>query len=289
MPTQLHNTILLATDQQRSVLNAFDPGPLHSFAYTPYGHRPLENSLLSLLGFNGERPDPVTGCYFLGNGYRAFNPVLMRFVCPDSWSPFGEGGLNAYTYCVGDPVNRTDQNGHAGLFRMLMSLGKTLGLRHSSRMTRANDAFETAIKEFPSTQRLSSVASVGYSDARQISSRSSISSGSSKISSVSSNYESLPSSRKSFFTQPKEKLGPRAPLPMGVKSKTEWSYPKPDYSHQNIYEELQPRNAHNLVSRSIYNLNMQLFKEQQILDLLTSPQAREIKNISTIINNIRIG
>jgi hypothetical protein len=76
---------------------------------------------------------------------------------------------------------------------------------------------------------------------------------------------------------------------MGVKSKTEWSDPKPDYSNQNIYEELQPSNAHNLVSRSIYNLNMQLFKEQQILDLLTSPQAREIKNISTIINNIRIG
>jgi RHS repeat-associated protein len=68
--------------------------------------------LLSLLGFNGERPDPVTGCYLLGNGYRAFNPVLMRFNSPDSWSPFGRGGLNAYAYCVGDPVNRHDRNGH---------------------------------------------------------------------------------------------------------------------------------------------------------------------------------
>ncbi|WP_371857411.1 RHS repeat-associated core domain-containing protein [Pseudomonas sp. Irchel s3b2] len=85
-------TQLLATDQQRSVLIALDTARLHPFAYTPYGHRLPENGLLSLLGFNGERPDPVTGCYLLGNGYRAFNPVLMRFNSPDSWSPFGEGG-----------------------------------------------------------------------------------------------------------------------------------------------------------------------------------------------------
>lgn len=83
---------LLATDQQRSVLNALDATQPHPLAYTPYGHRPPENGLLSLLGFNGERPDPVTGHYLLGNGYRAFNPVLMRFNSPDSLSPFGEGG-----------------------------------------------------------------------------------------------------------------------------------------------------------------------------------------------------
>ena len=83
---------LLATDQQRSVLNALDATQPHPLAYTPYGHRPPENGLLSLLGFNGERSDPVTGHYLFGNGYRAFNPVLMRFNSPDSWSPFGEGG-----------------------------------------------------------------------------------------------------------------------------------------------------------------------------------------------------
>ena len=94
-------TQLLATDQQRSVLAILDATRPHHLAYTPYGHRIPENGLLSLLGFNGERPDPVTGHYLLGNGYRAFNPVLMRFNSPDSWSPFGEGGLNAYGYCVG--------------------------------------------------------------------------------------------------------------------------------------------------------------------------------------------
>jgi RHS repeat-associated protein len=104
---------LLTTDQQRSVLNALEATQPNPLAYTPYGHRPAKNSLLSLLGFNGERPDPVTGHYHLGNGYRQFNPVLMRFNSPDSWSPFEDGGLNAYAYCSGDPVNKVDPNGHA--------------------------------------------------------------------------------------------------------------------------------------------------------------------------------
>jgi RHS repeat-associated protein len=122
---EISTTTLLATDQQRSVLQALDTAQPHPLAYTAYGHRPQENGLLSLLGFNGERPDPVTGHYLLGNGYRGFNPVLMRFNSPDSWSPFGEGGLNAYTYCVGDPINRADPTGHVGnLFKGILNLLK---------------------------------------------------------------------------------------------------------------------------------------------------------------------
>lgn len=115
---------LLATDQQRSILALLDATRPHHLAYTPYGHRVVENGLLSLLAFNGERPDPVTGCYLLGNGYRAFNPVLMRFLCPDSWSPFGWGGLNAYGYCEGDPINRTDPNGHSPFSRFMRFITK---------------------------------------------------------------------------------------------------------------------------------------------------------------------
>ncbi|RMP70152.1 RHS repeat-associated core domain protein, partial [Pseudomonas syringae pv. atrofaciens] len=63
---------LLATDQQQSVIVAQGA----AFAYTPYGHRP--SGPASLPGFTGQRVDPVTGHYLLGNGYRAFNPVLMR-------------------------------------------------------------------------------------------------------------------------------------------------------------------------------------------------------------------
>ncbi|WP_123360205.1 RHS repeat-associated core domain-containing protein [Pseudomonas frederiksbergensis] len=108
---------LLATDQQRSVLHAVASSGQQPLAYTPYGHRPAAASygLLNLLGFNGERPDPVTGHYLLGNGYRAFNPVLMRFNSPDSLSPFGKGGLNTYAYCLGDPINLHDPNGNFSL------------------------------------------------------------------------------------------------------------------------------------------------------------------------------
>ena len=110
---------LLGTDLQQSVLHAVGADKHHSMAYNAYGHRPVENGLISLLGFNGERADPVTGHYLLGNGYRAFNPVLMRFNSPDSWSPFGRGGINSYGYCLGDPINRYDEGGHFSLFRML--------------------------------------------------------------------------------------------------------------------------------------------------------------------------
>lgn len=75
-----------------------------------------------LPGFNGELLDDITGHYLLGNGYRAYNPVLMRFNSPDSLSPFGEGGLNAYAYCAGDPVNRSDPSGHGFLEDLESSL-----------------------------------------------------------------------------------------------------------------------------------------------------------------------
>ncbi|CAI8935270.1 hypothetical protein EMIT0P43_50108 [Pseudomonas jessenii] len=130
MPLHSRKTILLATDHQRSVINALVENRRQHIAYTPYGHRPAENGLLSLLGFNGERPDPLTGHYHLGNGYRQFNPVLMRFNSPDSWSPFGEGGLNAYVYCLGDPVNATDRSGHTPY--PLKLLLKKLGLMSKS-------------------------------------------------------------------------------------------------------------------------------------------------------------
>nr|WP_180207153.1 RHS repeat-associated core domain-containing protein [Pseudomonas sp. SbOxS1]NYU07451.1 RHS repeat-associated core domain-containing protein [Pseudomonas sp. SbOxS1] len=107
---------LLFTDQQRSVLSALTSDKLKHTAYTPYGHSCDENILNRLLGFNGERTDPTTGNYLLGNGYRAFNPVLMRFNSPDVLSPFLEGGINAYAYCLGDPVNRSDRSGASSLF-----------------------------------------------------------------------------------------------------------------------------------------------------------------------------
>lgn len=63
------------------------------------------------LGYNGQPLDGLTQGYFLGNGKRLYSPVLMRFCSPDVYSPFDKGGLNAYAYCAGDPVNFNDTEG----------------------------------------------------------------------------------------------------------------------------------------------------------------------------------
>ncbi|WP_439869788.1 RHS repeat-associated core domain-containing protein [Pseudomonas syringae] len=105
-------TTMIAGDRSNSVLHVSEDGRPVDIAYTPFGHHQAGQTIADLPGFNGEQPDPVTGHYLLGNGYRAYNPVLMRFNSPDSMSPFGRGGLNAYAYCVGDPVNRVDPTGH---------------------------------------------------------------------------------------------------------------------------------------------------------------------------------
>ncbi|MNO78116.1 hypothetical protein D3C76_692440 [compost metagenome] len=114
------DTTLLATDQQRSVLNTQSATQSQAFAYTPYGERSPKNGLPSLLGFKGERLDPLTGNYDLGNGYRRYNTWLKRFDSPDSLSPFGEGGLNTYGFVAGDPVNRSDPTGHFPVSKLLI-------------------------------------------------------------------------------------------------------------------------------------------------------------------------
>lgn len=106
---------LYITDRQRSVSGAPSTGRSTDQRFTPYGYCSALRGFGSLLKFNGERPDPVTGHYLLGNGYRAYNPVLMRFNSPDSLSPFAQGGVNAYSYCLGDPINRQDRDGHMSL------------------------------------------------------------------------------------------------------------------------------------------------------------------------------
>jgi RHS repeat-associated protein len=117
------NSQLLVTDQQRSVLQMAGPDGDVRQVYAPYGHRRVESAPGSLLGFTGEAVDPATGHYLLGNGHRAFNPVLMRLNSPDSLSPFGRGGLNPYAYCLGDPVNFSDPTGRvAKLITSLFSV-----------------------------------------------------------------------------------------------------------------------------------------------------------------------
>ncbi|KQZ81523.1 RHS repeat-associated core domain-containing protein [Pseudomonas sp. Root562] len=144
---EVFGTTLLATDLQRSVLHTLEKNTeSQPIAYSAYGHRSAESGLTSRLGFNGERPDPMTGHYLLGNGYRAFNPALMRFNSPDSLSPFGKGGFNSYTYCLGDPINGRDPNGHWSLFRRTVEIDgmKLQVYRRATRREIANVIDETS-------------------------------------------------------------------------------------------------------------------------------------------------
>lgn len=108
------STTLLETDRHASLLRAHGVSCIHSHLYTAYGYAATQPSAYSATGYNGERIDD-SNIYLLGNGYRAFNPILRRFQAPDSSSPFGEGGIHAYAYCSGDPINFTDPTGHVNV------------------------------------------------------------------------------------------------------------------------------------------------------------------------------
>jgi RHS repeat-associated protein len=114
--------MLLTTGLEGTLIQAISAAAQRSFVFTAYGHRQASSGPPSL-GYNGVRFEALTNHYLLGNGYRAYNPVLMRFNSPDSLSPFGKGGLNSYAYCAGDPLNRADPSGH-------INIGKGLGRLH---------------------------------------------------------------------------------------------------------------------------------------------------------------
>lgn len=103
---------LLATDFHASVLANLQQPSTHALACMPYGYTHSGHQHRSLTGFNGQLWEPVTDIYLLGNGYRGFDCRLMRFRSADNLSPFDEGGVNAYAYCSGDPVNLVDPSGH---------------------------------------------------------------------------------------------------------------------------------------------------------------------------------
>lgn len=97
---------LLATDHQRSILLGTG---FARRAFCPYGQ--LYRGSGPQLAFTGQARDLHTGRYGLGNGHRTYSPTLRRFCTPDRLSPFDKGGINAYAYCLGDPVNREDPQG----------------------------------------------------------------------------------------------------------------------------------------------------------------------------------
>lgn len=103
-------TTLLIHDARQTVLGAGVPPASKPLSYSAFGWRQAVPALPAL-GFNGQRAEVLTGAYYLGHGNRLYNPVLHRFHSSDSLSPFAQGGLNSYAYCLGDPVNYHDPSG----------------------------------------------------------------------------------------------------------------------------------------------------------------------------------
>jgi len=90
----------------------------------------------------------------------------MRFHSPDSFSPFAAGGINAYMYCGGDPVNRIDPSGHMfsnGSVKRSLSPSSSRPHSPSSKRSRNSDGvisktlfevieeFTASLPDFPST------------------------------------------------------------------------------------------------------------------------------------------
>ncbi|CAI8897195.1 RHS repeat domain-containing protein [Pseudomonas sp. IT-P218] len=113
-------SLLLASDDKNSVLWEVGQGMTNGIAYSAYGHSSSEQPASSRLGYNGELRETSTGWYLLGNGYRAFSTGLMRFHSPDNLSPFDEGGMNAYMYCLGNPIRFIDPTGHMGWIKKVI-------------------------------------------------------------------------------------------------------------------------------------------------------------------------
>lgn len=109
---QIFVCTLAGTDKLTVLVNKRPSEEVQRFAYLPFGHLNVEDGRRMKLLFNGQYLESLLHCYFLGNGYRAFNTTLMRFMSPDSLSPFAMGGLNGYAYCRNDPVNLHDPSGH---------------------------------------------------------------------------------------------------------------------------------------------------------------------------------
>lgn len=109
----------LQTDGNNSVVGEC-VGATWSYAgYTPAGDGGGE----SRYGYNGELRDACmkgnSAAYPLGNGSRLYLPCLGVFASMDTLSPFGEGGLNPYRYCHGDPVNLRDPSGHVATTQLV--------------------------------------------------------------------------------------------------------------------------------------------------------------------------
>lgn len=117
-----------------------------AYHYTAYGDGTAGIALL-MSAFAGERFDPISHGYPLGNGLRVYQPRVFRFTTPDELSPFGKGGVNPYSYCQGDPVNKYDPSGQFAIFRYLLRIFARTTVAAQRHLGRATQSIVLAADE----------------------------------------------------------------------------------------------------------------------------------------------
>ena len=127
----------------------------HSSAYTSYGYAINAPEQQCPLAFNGQLRDALTSLYALGNGHRSYNPVLQRFHSTDTLSPFDAGGINAYAYCGGDPINRLDPSGQSWM-SLFKGIGNLFGRTRSRDRAPAAPRANPQLRREPTAQELQS-------------------------------------------------------------------------------------------------------------------------------------
>ncbi|MFZ9036206.1 MAG: RHS repeat-associated core domain-containing protein [Francisellaceae bacterium] len=80
-------------------------------------------------GYGGQRRDPSTALWSLGNGYRQYDPVISGFMQADSLSAFsGKNTENAFAYAGGNPIGYNDPTGHFKVSTTMNSILNGVGV-----------------------------------------------------------------------------------------------------------------------------------------------------------------
>ncbi|MDY5982871.1 MAG: RHS repeat-associated core domain-containing protein, partial [Anaeroplasma sp.] len=100
------NNIIGIIDNNGTIVSKFD--------YDAFGNIINQTgSVISNFRYKGYYYDTDIELYYLKS--RFYNPVLLRFITPDSIEYLDSSsviGLNLYAYCGNDPVNKYDPTGH---------------------------------------------------------------------------------------------------------------------------------------------------------------------------------
>jgi len=77
---------------------------------TPFGDS--DKVSVTAPSYRGEVYNEALGGYYLGRGYRLYNPRIGRFNKADNFAPHTAAGINPYGYAHNDPINYSDASGH---------------------------------------------------------------------------------------------------------------------------------------------------------------------------------